>query len=100
MTTLQWGAATDVGRVRANNEDSSLIADHLFAVADGMGGHRAGEVASQVALAALRANYTERSVDGLKAAVEQANHTVFQQQAEDPDLRGMGTTLVAVSLVD
>ncbi len=100
MTTLQWGAATDVGRVRANNEDSSLVADHLFAVADGMGGHRAGEVASQVAVAALRANYTDRSVEGLKAAVEQANHTVFQQQAEDPDLRGMGTTLVAVSLVD
>jgi protein phosphatase len=100
VTALNWGVATDVGQVRTNNEDTSLIGDDLFVVADGMGGHRAGEVASQVAAAAVRAHFADRTVDGLRAAVEEANREVFEQQANDPDLEGMGTTLVAIALID
>ncbi|MEY2424625.1 MAG: family protein phosphatase, partial [Actinomycetota bacterium] len=48
MTSLRTGAVTDVGRVRTNNEDQLLVTESLFAVADGMGGHAAGEVAAQV----------------------------------------------------
>jgi protein phosphatase len=96
---LRWGAATDVGRNRTNNEDSSLVAESLFAVADGMGGHQAGEVASQIAVAALRAGFDEHTTDGLREAVRQANEAVYRQGMSDPDLRGMGTTLVAVAVV-
>ena len=52
---LRWGSATDTGRVRDLNEDSLLVTDRLFAVADGMGGHAAGEVASLIAVETLRA---------------------------------------------
>jgi len=99
MTALRWGAATDVGHVRTNNEDTSLVTEDLFVVADGMGGHRAGEVASQVAVAALRANFVDHTVEGLRAAVQEANRAVFDQQAGDPDLEGMGTTVVAIASV-
>ena len=99
MTVLKWGAATDVGQVRTNNEDTSLVTEDLFVVADGMGGHAAGEVASQVAVAALRANFVDHTVDGLRSAVEEANRAVFEQQAGDPDLEGMGTTVVVIARV-
>jgi protein phosphatase len=100
VTTLRAGVATDVGRIRTNNEDTPLIDEDLFAVADGMGGHRAGEVASNVAIAALRANFVDRTLKGLVSAVERANQRIFEQATDDPDLRGMGTTLVAVAIVD
>ena len=54
MTTLRWGSATDVGAVREANQDALLVAEPLFAVADGMGGHQGGEVASATALEVLR----------------------------------------------
>jgi PPM family protein phosphatase len=98
MTTLRWGSASDVGRVRTINQDSSLEADPLFAVADGMGGHAAGEVASQVALEALRANATA-SHDGLVEGIRLANRAVIDRASDDPELRGMGTTLCAIALV-
>ena len=59
MTVLRAGAATDVGRVRTGNEDRYLVADNLFAVADGLGGHRAGEVASSTAADTLRNSFHE-----------------------------------------
>jgi protein phosphatase len=100
VTQLRAGGVTDVGRVRSSNQDQMLVADDLFAVADGMGGHAAGEVASLTAVEALRAAF-ERvgGTDGLVAAAEQANRSVWDQAQADPDLRGMGTTLVAVALV-
>jgi protein phosphatase len=94
------GARTDVGRERAGNEDN-YVADPdrgLYAVADGMGGHRAGEVASATAIETLRAAYgAGRSID---EAVEEANAAVFSKAEANPEMRGMGTTLTAVAVID
>jgi serine/threonine protein phosphatase PrpC len=98
---LRWGSATDVGRVRRVNEDGVLTRSPLFAVADGMGGHAAGEVASSVALTTLAAHLDGTpalDADTVVAAVRAANAAVFDRAAERPDLRGMGTTLCAVVL--
>ncbi len=91
-------AATDVGRVRDHNEDAFLVDDRLglFAVADGMGGHQAGEVASATALEALRAAVTSGA--GIRDAVTSANDAVYEKSTTDERLRGMGTTLTAGTL--
>jgi protein phosphatase len=96
---LVTGAATDVGRVREGNEDAYLVDDAmgLVAVADGMGGHRGGEVASATALEALRAAIT--SGRPLRESIEDANQAVFAKSLTDSNLRGMGTTLTAGTLV-
>lgn len=101
MTALRWGSATDVGRVRQNNEDNLVVASPLFAVADGMGGHAAGEVASQIAVNRLEAAFAEHAtIDGLVDAVRAANRAVYDQGRDQPDHRGMGTTLTAAALVE
>jgi PPM family protein phosphatase len=99
VTALRFGSATDVGLVRANNQDRFLVAEPLFAVADGMGGHAAGEVASATAVTALKEAFTERTPDGLVAASRAANRAVWDQAQADTELRGMGTTLVTLALV-
>jgi protein phosphatase len=100
LTALRTGAVTDVGRVRTNNEDQLLVADNLFAVADGMGGHAAGEVASQVAVETLRDAFAENpTATGLLDAVGAANHNVVQRAESDAATRGMGTTVCAAALV-
>lgn len=102
MTVLRAGSATDVGLVRANNQDESLVAHPLFAVADGMGGHAAGEVASALACQALAQAFAAgpHSADALVAATHQANRAVYERAQANPEMRGMGTTLVAVALTD
>jgi PPM family protein phosphatase len=97
---LRAGAATDIGRVRQVNQDAFLVEDDrgLYAVADGMGGHRGGEVASQVAIAALREAYGDGQ--DLVGAVAEANVRVFDQGSADPNLHGMGTTVVAAVVLD
>lgn len=100
MTTFRAGAATDKGMVRANNQDSQLVIEgRLFAVADGMGGHRGGEVASATALEALAAVWSEATAAALRAGVVGANAAVFAKASQDPELRGMGTTLTVLALV-
>lgn len=99
MIALRWGAATDVGRRRSDNEDSMLAIDGLFVVADGMGGHAGGEVASLTAVEALRASFRGGSPDDLVDAVKSANQAVLGRAEGDPGLAGMGTTLCAVAPV-
>jgi protein phosphatase len=100
---LVFAAATDVGRMRKNNEDSYLSAKPVAAVADGMGGHSAGEVASAIAIEELTAlrgrgpweNETA-ATDDLKQAILRANRRIREMAARDRRLNGMGTTLVAL----
>lgn len=94
------GAATDVGRMRSLNEDGFVVVDDLVAVADGMGGHRGGEVASELALAAFEAAATVRTSEGLAAAVVAANLHVLEASRANPELMGMGTTLCAAAPLD
>lgn len=97
---LRHGGVTDTGNVRAVNQDQLLADGDLVAVADGMGGHRAGEVASRLAVETLRdAFVADPTAEGLVAAVHAANAAVWERSESDLDLRGMGTTLVAVALV-
>lgn len=101
MTVLRSGSATDVGRVRSSNQDLALETGTLFAVADGMGGHAGGEVASRVAVDSLEAAFGRNPTGaGLAAAVTSANEAVWQHSIEHAELRGMGTTLTAIALVD
>jgi len=115
-----YGVATDTGSKRSSNEDAHLIAPEfaLFAVADGMGGHRAGEVAARLAIEELLATLStpsairavERYVSNagldsrrkvlafLRRAVEQANQRVRREALENPEYSGMGTTLDVVWL--
>jgi protein phosphatase len=97
---LRSGAATLVGQVRAANEDSHLVADDLAAVADGMGGHRAGEVASALTVDVLSGMSGRRSLADLVLAVHMANRNITERAADDEDLRGMGTTVCVVGMVD
>jgi len=101
MLTLRWGAATDVGRVRKLNEDSLLAVPPLFVVADGMGGHAAGEVASQLAVAefARLAEQPTVGADDLAETVRQANEHILSAGAERGDRYGMGTTLTGIGVV-
>ena len=88
---LRVGARSDVGRVRKGNEDSFTVDEPLFAVADGMGGHQGGEVASSLALETIAGG------DGpLEELVRRANEAVHSRAAKDPGLAGMGTTLTAL----
>lgn len=96
---FRWGAVSDVGRVRDVNQDSMLVRDGLFVVADGMGGHRGGEVASAVAVETLREVPDDVTVETLVDHVRSANTAVYERGASDESLTGMGTTLCAVALV-
>jgi len=112
---LTWGAATDVGRLRDRNEDAYAIfqlpppvGGHVFVVADGMGGRRAGHVASRLAVGALRAHLTrwslraaetpapEAAVAALAAGVRAAHRSLLDYVQRYPECSGMGTTLTAV----
>ena len=99
-------AATDVGRHREVNEDSLYSGTTVFAVADGMGGHVAGEVASKKALEPIEAlngvafDEARAATDALRTAIEEANRQVVQKAEAEPNLAGMGTTLTAVLIRD
>jgi serine/threonine protein phosphatase PrpC len=94
-----WAAGTNTGLVRPLNEDSAYAGHWLYAVADGMGGHAAGEVASSTVIQALVEYDAEappgRLVEILGVAVRDANAAIRRRTEDDPDLRTMGTTLTA-----
>jgi PPM family protein phosphatase len=87
-------AATDIGRVREGNEDAYLNDAPLFAVADGMGGHQGGEVASRLALETLEVLF-KRGRGTLADHLREANRAVFERSGRDAAVAGMGTTLTA-----
>lgn len=97
---VTFGVATDIGRARERNEDSYLAQEPLFAVADGMGGHRAGDVASALALQTLQDIAASGDWDGLVDQVRKANRVVFDRSTGDRSLSGMGTTLTAALIGD
>jgi protein phosphatase len=92
---LRVGAASDIGRSRERNEDSFLTAPPLYVVADGMGGARGGAVASSLAVEVL-SNMDDADGDRLAERIRDANRAVFERQAENRSLTGMGTTLTAL----
>src|SRR6266545_3809540 len=91
---------TDPGRKRRRNEDAYVVEPPLFAVADGMGGAQAGEVASRLAAAALkeRGATTLTGSERIVALIQEANRRVYDRSNEDPSASGMGTT-ITVALV-
>jgi serine/threonine protein phosphatase PrpC len=106
---LDIGSATDVGRVREMNEDSFLVvrgaATSLVAVADGMGGHKAGEVASSIAVDSLKNAFAHNAApdaptEFLRGAYEVSNRAIWDAAAQDAEKDGMGTTLVSALVRD
>jgi hypothetical protein len=99
--TTRAAGATDVGRVRDQNEDAYFVGAHVFAVADGLGGHLGGEVASNLALepvSALDAQAPAKAADQLANAIRRANKTVHDRAQRDHALKGMGTTMTALAI--
>jgi len=96
----RYAFATDPGRKRRQNEDAFVVRPPLFAIADGMGGARAGEIASALAAGALNESGTQSGgEDRVKELVQEANRRVHERAANDPATTGMGTTMT-VALVE
>ena len=95
---------TDVGKVRANNQDAPIVSEklRLYGVADGMGGHKGGEVASTSARDDLLRELEGKtpSVAALSGAIEEVNRQIYHQQEHDDALTGMGTTLSVLWMSD
>jgi protein phosphatase len=98
---LKWGATTDVGMVRQQNEDDFCAEENLFVVADGMGGHNAGEVASALAISTVRSGARGGifTADQFRELVQQANTAIYTASLDDSTQSGMGTTLTAMAVV-
>ncbi|MDV6010903.1 PP2C family serine/threonine-protein phosphatase [Haloechinothrix sp. LS1_15] len=97
---LRYAARSDRGLVRSNNQDSVYAGPRLLALADGMGGHAAGEVASKVVIAALAPldddEPSEDLLSQLRDSVISGNNAIAELVENDPELEGMGTTLTAI----
>lgn len=110
---MQTFYLTDTGKVRDHNEDNVIILnndnnEYLLAVADGMGGHKAGEVASAIAINHLTEEFyrlntigtKESAIDWLRNIVTEMNNKIFEYTKENPDSKGMGTTFVCAIKTD
>ncbi|HVL33612.1 MAG TPA: Stp1/IreP family PP2C-type Ser/Thr phosphatase [Actinomycetota bacterium] len=98
---LRSASRSDPGRARERNEDACFSGRYVFAVADGLGGHRAGEVASSLALepiAALDQFPPKKAAERLADAVRRGNRDVFDRSEKDSSLKGMGTTMTAIAV--
>ena len=97
---LNYAARSDMGLVRGNNEDSVYAGPRLLALADGMGGHAAGEVASQLVISAISPLDNDQPGDDIledmRRHIESGNDLIREAICDNPDLDGMGTTLVAM----
>ncbi|MFM8856069.1 MAG: Stp1/IreP family PP2C-type Ser/Thr phosphatase [Actinomycetota bacterium] len=99
------GASTHVGQVRMGNEDAYVVLDGLYVVADGMGGHSAGEVASAIAVKTLAEIHTStqpglNTPERVAEAISTANTAIFLESLDDSEKAGMGTTLTALVVTD
>ena len=101
MPVGAYAVASDTGRRRRRNEDNYVVAPPLFAVADGMGGAQAGEVASQLAASAVEGGDSDglQGVERIDALIQEANRRIFDRASSDPTASGMGTTMT-VALVE
>jgi PPM family protein phosphatase len=98
---LRYAARSDVGLVRQNNQDSAYAGPHLLVVADGMGGHAGGDVASSLAIGELapldgESHGADDALEHLKQAVFAAHRELLTRVDEEPHLTGMGTTVTAL----
>src|SRR5215213_1796488 len=102
LRVVEYAELSDVGRHREGNEDSMLVDPPLFAVADGMGGAQAGEVASGMAVETLSSMSPDDGdvEEGLIEAITEANRRIHTTAQEDRALAGMGTTLTAAFVHD
>jgi PPM family protein phosphatase len=96
MRLRQRAAITDPGRRRRRNEDAYVSEPPLFAVADGMGGAQAGEIASRIAVAVLRDSTRQSGEDAVVELIQEANRRIYEEAATDQAHSGMGTTITAV----
>jgi PPM family protein phosphatase len=101
VAVAAYAVASDTGRRRLRNEDNYVVAPPLFAVADGMGGAQAGEVASKLAASALEAGDSDAlsGLERLDALIQEANRRIYDRASSDPSASGMGTT-ITVALVE
>ncbi|MGQ4496008.1 PP2C family protein-serine/threonine phosphatase [Dermabacteraceae bacterium P13115] len=97
---LRYAARSDVGLLRSNNQDSAYAGEHLLAVADGMGGHAGGDIASSIVIARLAELDAETPANDIVAALENvildANDALLQRAQDEPALAGLGTTVTAL----
>ncbi len=98
---INFAARSDVGLVRANNQDSAYAGPHLLVVADGMGGAAGGDIASSIAVGRLAAldgesHGPDEALDELKAAIADAHSEIVARAHNDPELSGLGTTVTAL----
>jgi protein phosphatase len=101
MIVVTWGSATDTGRVRVRNEDAVLAQAPVFLVADGMGGHLGGEVASQLTVDTFREILGRPTVIAadIPALLQEANEAIRRRAKADPSVSDMGTTAVGLAMV-
>ena len=110
---MQTYYITDTGKVRDHNEDNVIILnnennEYILAVADGMGGHKAGEVASEIVINHLTEEFyrldtlgtKETAIDWLRSIVTEMNNKIFDYTKENPDSKGMGTTFVCAIITN
>lgn len=108
ISEIELGQLTDIGRKRTHNEDCLGFftfgpGEVLAIIADGMGGHSSGEVASRLAVGIIREVYSKEMkekgvLEALKSAFREANFTILQRSLEEEELKGMGTTLTALAI--